>query len=209
MSYGSPSPGPLAKDPPEARLRALLRKAFLDVEKALADWDEASEQGLQVLRALTNAGDRLRDFSANRGHLGMLSRIPGAEDELRTRLIMSMERLHRALHPQVAALATVCEKLGNIFDSTLQQSLELQAECDPDSLWDSKYDGQPCIGEMLEWLEDCFIAAGREHALRELLMREVGSEEGMHRALDLWESQIWLDDEQVRTRLDIVRIHGS
>ena len=76
-------------------------------------------------------------------------------------------------------------------------------------LWGSKYDGQPCIGEMLEWLEDCLIAAGREHALRELLMREVGSEEGMHRALDLWESQIWLDDGQVRTRLDIVRIHGS
>ena len=65
MSYGSPSPGHL-KDPPEARLRALLRKAFLDVDKALADWDEASEQGLQVLRALTNAGDRLRDFFANR-----------------------------------------------------------------------------------------------------------------------------------------------
>ena len=99
-----------------------------------------------------------------------------------------MERLHRALHPQVAALATVCEKLGNIFDNTLQQSLELQAECDPDSLWDSKYHGQPCIGEMLEWLEDCFIAAGREHALSELLMCEVGSEEGMHRTLDLWES---------------------
>ncbi len=62
---------------------------------------------------------------------------------------------------------------------------------------------------MLEWLEDCFIAAGREHALRQLLMREVGSEEGMRRALDLWESQFRLDDEQVRTRPDIVRVQGS
>jgi hypothetical protein len=67
--------------------------------------------------------------------------------------------------------------------------------------------GSHAFGEMLEWLEDCFIAVGREHALREILMREVGSEEGMHRGRHLWE--IWLDDEQVRTRLDIVRIHGS
>jgi hypothetical protein len=225
-TYGSPSPSAYgsyaqarspqspygqaqSKDPPEARLRALLRKAFLDVEKALLDWDEASSQAMEVLRALVNAGDRLRDFTAAEGQLGVLSRIKGAEHELRSRLMRSMERLHRALLPQVAALATVCEKVDKVVDSTLQQSLDLQAQCDPASLWDGSYDGQPSIAEMQEWLQDCFISLGRELALRELLMRDVGSDEGMNRAVEHWDSRIWFDPEQTRARLDAVRIHGT
>ena len=211
-SYSSPFPSlygrTQSQDAPDVLIRQLLRKAFLDIEGALSDWDEASEQGLQVLRALVNAGDRLRDFSAAEGHLGLLSRVPGAEDALRTRLIRSMERLHRALHPQVAALATACNKLDKIVNNTLEQVLELQAECEPAILWASAYAAQPSIAEMQEWLQDIFNSLRRELAVREELMREVGCEEGMNRAVELWESRVWFDHEHSRSRLDIVRIHG-
>lgn len=190
------------------RVRQLLRKAFLDLEGALSDWDAASEQGLQVLRALVNAGDRLHDFSAADGQLGVLSCVPGAEDTLRTRLMRSMERLHRALHPTVAALAAACDKMEKIVDSAIEQALELQSECEPAILWASAYPGQPSVAAMEEWLQDMLNSLRRELAVREELMLNVGSEEGMNRAVELWQARIWFDNEHTRTRLDIVRIHG-
>lgn len=101
-SYASPSPSPpqfgrgqASNKDPAGSLRGLLRKAFLDLEVPLAEWEEASDEGMQVLRALLNASERLRDFTAAEGQLGVLSRVPGAEDALRARLIRSMERLHQ------------------------------------------------------------------------------------------------------------------
>jgi len=217
MVYGSPSPPPPSpfqqgqagdKDPTE-QLRAVLRKAFLDAEGPLADWGEASDLGMEVLRALVNAADRLRDFSAAEGRLGVLSRVPGAEDALRARLIRSVERLHRALQAPMAALAGACEKLEKTVDSTMQQCLELQVQCDPEGLWDSAYLGQPSIGEMQEWLQDCLYSLQRELAVREQLMQNVGSEEGMSCAVELWEAFVWFDPEATRARLDAVRIHGT
>ena len=212
--YGSPLQSPYgraaqSKDPPDARLRTVLRKAFLEgVEGVLSEWDEASEQGMEVLRALVNAGDRLRDFSTAAGQLGVLSKMPGAEYTLCARLIRSMERLYKALRPQVAALAEACDKLEKVVNSTMLHVLELHAECAPECLWDSAYCGQPSIAEMEEWLQDCFHSLRRELALREQLMLDIGSDEGLNRAVELWDSQIWFDAEHTRARLDIVRIHG-
>jgi hypothetical protein len=218
-AYGTPPPSPSPygragapsrEQPADARLRAALRKAFLDIEGALSDWDEADRQGVEVLRALVNAGDRLRDFTAARGELGVLSGIPGAEDALRARLIRSMERLHAALQPPVASqLAAACERLERVVHDALAHSLQLHAACDVDSLWDSAYRGQPSIAEMEEWLQDCLLALRRELALREELLCDVGSEEGLARALDLWEARTWYDPEHLRARLDTVRIHGA
>ena len=215
-SYGSPSPSPPQfgrgqashKDPAQL-LRALLRKAFLDLEGPLAEWGEASDEGVQVLRALVNASDRLRDFSAAEGQLGVLSRVPGAEDALRTRLIRSLERLYRVLQTPMANLTTACEKLEKIVDSAMQQWMEVQGQCDPEVLWESAYRGQPSIGEMQEWLQDCSCSLQRELALRRQFMCDVGSDEGLACAVGLWEARIWFDAEATRARMDSVRIHGT
>lgn len=210
-AYRSPSLSPHRGHAPACeRLRAALRKAFLDAEGALSEWDEANRQGGEVLRALVNASDRLRDFTAARGALGVLSGIPGAEDALRARLMRSMECLHRALQPPVMLqLAAACERLDTVVDGALAQALELHAECQVDSLWDSAYQGQPSIAEMEEWLQDCPLALRRELALREDLMCDIGSQEGLARALELWDARTWHDPEHLRARLDIVRIHGA
>jgi hypothetical protein len=210
-AYGSPSPSPQrGHAPADERLRAALRKAFLDAEGALSEWDEADRKGVEVLRALVNAGDRLRDFTAARGELGVLSGIPGAEDALRARLMRSMERLHRLLQPPVMSqLAAACERLEKVVDGALAQALELHGECEVDSLWDSAYHGQPSIAEMEEWLQDCLLALRRELALREDLLRDIGSQEGLARALDLWDARTWHNPDHLRARLDIVRIHGA
>ena len=203
-SPGSPTGGGAAQ---YGRLRALLRKAFIDMECVLGDWEEASAQGAQVLHALVNAGERLRDFTAAEGKLGVLSHVPGAEDALRGRLIRSMERLHRALQPAMAALATACDKAEKIVDDAVHGALELQHGCEPDGLWEGEYPGQPSIAEMQEWLQDWQHALKRELGLRELLLRDAGSEEGLTRALDLWDARIMLDPERARARLEAVKVH--
>ena len=137
----------------------------------------------------------------------MLSHVPGAEDALRGRLIRSMERLHRALQPAMAALATACDKAEKIVDDAVHGALELQHGCEPDGLWEGEYPGQPSIAEMQEWLQDWQHALKRELGLRELLLRDAGSEEGLTRALDLWDARIMLDPERARARLEAVKVH--
>jgi hypothetical protein len=62
---------------------------------------------------------------------------------------------------------------------------------------------------MEEWLQDCLLALRRELVLREDLLRDIGSQEGLARALDLWDARTWHDPDHLRARLDIVRIHGA
>jgi hypothetical protein len=188
-------------------MRAVLRKAFLDMEGVLSDWDEASNQGLQVLRALQNASDRLRDFTAAEGGLGILSQVEDAEKVLRDRLIRSIERLHRALQPQMSALAAARDKMQKIIDNVVQEMLDLQAECDPARLWSGAYPGQPSIAEMQEWLQDWVSDVSREYGAREMLMKGIGSDDGLKRAIDLWDARLFFDPDRTNARADAVKIH--
>ena len=104
-------------------------------------------------------------------------------------------------------LANVICFLGSSAAHAVHGALELQHGCEPDGLWEGEYPGQPSIAEMQEWLQDWQHALKRELGLRELLMRDAGSEEGLNRALDLWDARIMLDAERVRARLEAVKVH--
>ena len=91
----------------------------------------------------------------------------------------------------------------------MQQWMELQGLCDAEELWSSAYLGQPSIGEMQEWLQDCLYAQQRELALRKQLVCNVSSDEGINCAVMLWDARTWLDTQAIRARMDAVRIHGT
>eukprot|EP00961_Rhodomonas_salina_P040496 543851-Rhodomonas_salina.2 len=161
---------------PVAQLRFALRKAFAECDEIVFSWEEASVQTLQVLRSLLNATERMNDFVAAEGKLGVLSAIPDAENNLKVReagklwrmmkLVQSMERLRNAARSLLESFPELCVKVENLVDTTLSQQKELQAACTVEELWEAEHKAQPSIAQMLEWVYDVQVELRKELGLR-------------------------------------------
>lgn len=128
VAYGSsPSAGGEVVRP-HARLRIAVRKAFMESETPLLEWEEANRHSQSVLEALSNAATRRADFAASSGILGVLSRAPfeDAERLLGVRLVTSMERLLAALHPVAGDFQDACAKLNDVYEGLAKDQLDLQ-----------------------------------------------------------------------------------
>mmetsp|Transcript_42488 Transcript_42488/g.83065 ORF Transcript_42488/g.83065 Transcript_42488/m.83065 type:complete len:217 (+) Transcript_42488:32-682(+) len=206
-AYGSPAPP--AAGQAAAQLRHAVRKGYVECEAALMGWEEAHRSSLAVLSSLANAAGRLAEFMAARGELGVVSDTPGAETLLLVRLVQSMERLLGALRPTVSLLKEASDSVESVYERLLREQADAFDACSAEDLWHAAHAAQPSVGAMLEWLQDLVNALQREVALREQLLAGVGYEqdEGMGRALELWDAKVFFCREAWGERLQTVKIH--
>lgn len=191
------------------RLRHAIRKAFLECEEALLEWEEAHRHSLSVIEAIVNATLRLGDFKAAEGDLGVLSSTPGAERLLTVRLVQSVERLLAALHVTSKMFEASCVRVEKAYEGIVKEQVELQVLCSLGDMWQADYPAQPTVGAMLEWLQDLVNALRREAALRQTLVSAVGFEndKGLLRAADLWDAGVFYQRDVFCVRLDTVKVH--
>eukprot|EP00960_Hanusia_phi_P074503 768259-Hanusia_phi.AAC.3 len=188
----------------------MTRAAWREAEEAAMGWEEAANRGRDILLALSNASSRIKDFEQARGRLGVLSSVKTAEDRLLVMLGTSVERLVLALRSIIVSLQTSCSKLEKAVDDALIDMANARNEESKQMMaWEAEH-GQPVLAEMVEWLEDALNSMKRENALREMLVDGISYAEndGVRRAIELWNTDVFFNLDEFRKRADSVRIHA-
>jgi hypothetical protein len=190
-------------------LRHAIRKGFLECEEALLEWEEAHRSSLSVIEAIVNAASRVKDFRDAPGDLGVISSTPGAERLLTAKLVQSIERLHGALQVTAKMFEGSCVRVEKAYEVVVKEQGELQGSCTLDEMWKGGYDGQPGVGEMLEWMQDLVNALRREASLRLTLVSRIGydDDDGLRHAHELWDAGVFYQRDVFASRLDAVKVH--